>query len=123
MIYSYINIVGKDSGVGRFRAKGDLKKIISNKFKHNVSFEEAAETMISKIAIVSEDRNNRKHGERRFNGIALSPENRIIFIVFVTRENGLQKRIISARRANKKETLLLKKTYPSLNFNTKEQKI
>lgn len=82
---------------------GNLLKMLSNFDKHGIPFEEAEECIWSTVAHVEEDTKHSTDLETRFHLISKSPNNRIIFVVFCKRNNGLETRIISARKASKKE--------------------
>lgn len=82
---------------------GNLLKMISNLDKHGIPFEEAEDCIWSTVAHVEEDSKHSTETEKRFHLISISPKNRVLFIVFCKRNNGQETRIISARKANKKE--------------------
>jgi uncharacterized DUF497 family protein len=78
----------------------DDAKAASNQIKHGVSFTYARTAFDDPAGIETiDDRQN--YGEERFNLIAKSPENIILFVTYTERETGI--RIISARRASKQE--------------------
>jgi uncharacterized DUF497 family protein len=76
------------------RFEWDPVKAASNKRKHGVTFEEAAECFRDPFALVLDD----PLYPERFILIGASGRQRVIFTVFVEREAALI-RIISARRA------------------------
>ncbi len=78
----------------------DERKNIVNIKKHDVAFEEAKTVFGDEFARISVDE---KHSisERRFYIIGQSQEDRIILVCYTERESRI--RIISSRRASKKE--------------------
>lgn len=82
----------------------DEKKNRSNRQKHGLWFEEAIQVFDDPFAIRFDDPH---HIEDRFVLLGCSQGLRILIIVFCERENGEVLRIISARKATKKEA----KTY------------
>ncbi len=91
----------------------DLRKIIGfewdegnfdkNYKKHGITTKEAEEVFLDeKQLVLEDDRHSQK--EERFTMIARSTNNKVLFIVFTMRGNSI--RIISARKANKKEVRL-----------------
>jgi len=99
---------------GQFRSIGNFNKMSGNFLKHNVTFEEASSCIVSTNAITFKDKICNVLIEPRFNLIALSDQHRILFVVFCIRDRGSQKRIISARRANRKERLRLLTKFPEI---------
>ena len=81
----------------------DEAKAASNQLKHGVSFSYARAAFDDPAGIEIAD-NRRDYGEERFNLIAKSPDNIILFVTYTERETGI--RIISARRASKLEVKL-----------------
>ncbi len=78
----------------------DDAKAASNQVKHGVSFSYARLAFDDPAGIeIVDDR--RDYGEERFNLIAKSPDNIMLFVTYTERETGI--RIISARRASKQE--------------------
>jgi len=78
----------------------DDAKAASNQVKHGVSFSYAMSVFDDPAGIeIVDDR--REYGEMRFNLIAKSPDNIMLFVTYTERETGI--RIISARRASKQE--------------------
>ncbi len=78
----------------------DENKAKSNLKKHGVTFEEAQTVFFVSASITIEDH---RHHEDRFVTIAFSKELNLLVVVYAYRfENEI--RIISARRATKKET-------------------
>jgi uncharacterized DUF497 family protein len=78
---------------------GDAKAA-SNLVKHGVSFSYARAAFDDPAGIETVDV-RRDYGEERFNLIAKSPDNIMLFVTYTERETGI--RIISARRASKQE--------------------
>ena len=78
----------------------DAAKAASNHVKHGVSFFYARTAFDDPMAIELLD-NRRDYGETRFNLIAKSPDDIMLFVTYTERETGI--RIISARRASKQE--------------------
>jgi uncharacterized protein len=69
------------------------------RLRHNITLEEAEQTFLN-YHLVKFDRKHSKT-EQRFQLLGASNSGRILFIVFTVRRN--QVRVISARRASKKE--------------------
>jgi uncharacterized DUF497 family protein len=82
----------------------DDAKAASNLVKHGVSFSYARTAFDDPASIETVD-DRRDYGEERFNLIAKSPDNIVLFVTCAEHETGI--RIISARRASKQEV----KTY------------
>jgi len=86
----------------------DDKKNLSNIEKHGISFEEAKSIFFDSIAIVDEDKRF-KYGETRFviiGKIYLDIINRNIIGTVIYTNRGDKTRIISARKASRKERKL-----------------
>ena len=86
----------------------DSDKAKSNKQKHKISFELAAEACLDKNAHEEYDEQNFEYGEERIKLIGMPfSTNTILVVVFVeikrTEKNKLIIRIISARKAIRKE--------------------
>ena len=77
----------------------DEKKAASNLVKHGVSFEEAQTVFFASVAVTIEDKS---HNEERFVTIAFSKQLNLLVVVYAYRV-GEEIRIISARKASKKE--------------------
>ena len=75
-------------------------KAESNKQKHHVSFEEAATVFGDENSLTIDDAVHSK-AEKREVTIGMSSNNKILVVVHTTRGKNI--RIISARKANKKE--------------------
>lgn len=95
---------------GQPRAVGSFFKLMYAYLFRGISFQEAAWTMWSKVAYVNED-TRKDYGERRFNLVALSRKGRALHITFTKRANSEITRIISVRRANKKERKKLQEKF------------
>ncbi|MCL2014922.1 MAG: BrnT family toxin [Defluviitaleaceae bacterium] len=83
------------------RFSWDENKYISNMRKHGVNFHEAA-TVFDDLSAVLEEDEQHSYDEERFTIIGMSEETRILMVCHCYREND-KIRIISARKANKKE--------------------
>lgn len=81
------------------RFEWDPKKAQENGRKHDVTFEEAAECFADEAALCLEDSTH--PGRTVLIGVARS--SRLLFTVYVLRELGDVIRIISARKATRKE--------------------
>ena len=68
--------------------------------KHGVSFSYARTAFDDPMGLETVD-DRRDYGEERFNLIAKSPDNIVLFVTYTERKIGI--RIISARRASKQE--------------------
>lgn len=112
-LLSIISAHSQDS-VGQLRAIGNFEKMSGNLNKHEVSFDEASSCIISTKSILLKDKLYNVRIEPRFNLIALSDRRRILFVVFCVRDKGTQKRIISARCANKSERSKLLAKFPDV---------
>ena len=78
----------------------DSGKAAANLRKHNVDFADAVIALEDENALTIEDPN---HDERRFKTLGMGPSLNILFVVHCERsENRI--RIISARKADRKET-------------------
>jgi uncharacterized DUF497 family protein len=80
----------------------DNRKNISNQKKHAVSFEEAQTVFFDENAIEYFDPDHSDE-EDRFIMLGLSSRLRILVVCHCIRERNLEIRIISARKATKKE--------------------
>ena len=80
----------------------DENKRMSNKNKHGISFEEAATVFDDEKAIHFDDERH-SQVEDRFIIIGMSKQFNILMVCHCYRENDTIIRIISARKANKKE--------------------
>ncbi len=77
------------------------RKAADNYRKHRVSFAEAATVFLDPLAVTFNDPDH-SSDEDRFITIGHSTADRLLFIAHADREKGI--RIISARRATRKET-------------------
>jgi len=75
----------------------DERKAVANREKHHVTFEEAVTVFSDPQAIEAPD----KHEKNRFVTIGYSRFSRILFVVFVEKNEHGKLRIISARRASR----------------------
>ena len=78
----------------------DFRKAHLNWEKHGVSFEEAATVILAPMTVTIEDSSSK--GEQRLVTIGISVRVRVIIVVYSYREED-EIRIISARKATKKE--------------------
>ena len=81
----------------------DSRKAKSNKFKHRVTFAEAETVFYDDNAIEFPDPDH-SQAEERFIMLGMSAALRVLVVCYCYRENESSIRIISARRATKKET-------------------
>jgi uncharacterized DUF497 family protein len=82
----------------------DSRKAKSNRLKHGVSFEEAATAFLDPVGLDGEDGEHSESEERRLR-LAKSSLGRILVIAYTFRRKDDEEvtRIISARRASRKE--------------------
>ena len=80
----------------------DARKARQNLRKHNVAFEEAATVFYDENAIEFFDQEH-STDEERFLMLGLSGRLRILVVIYCLRKNGSEIRIISARKATRKE--------------------
>jgi uncharacterized protein len=80
----------------------DPKKAISNLKKHKVSFEEATTVFYDDLSKITPDPDHSKNEERLIL-IGYSQKSNLLFIVHAYKEDDQLIRIISARKATKKE--------------------
>ena len=88
--------------VGAVTFDWDEEKNALNKKKHGISFEEAITIFFSAPLFVFHDPDHSAN-EDRFIAFGFSAANRILAVVHCENESGNLVRIISARRATKKE--------------------
>ena len=81
----------------------DAAKAASNARKHGISFEEAKSVFYDEFAIQFYDSENSELEEDRFLMLGLSSESRILLVCHCERDSGNTIRIISARKATRKE--------------------
>ena len=79
----------------------DADKAASNLRKHGIGFEEAATALLDPLALAQED--SASVGEPRWVLIGLSTKARLLTVVYTLRREH-RIRLISARRATRKET-------------------
>lgn len=80
----------------------DPKKAKTNLDKHGVSFDEASSVFYDPFAKLGHDPDH-SDKEDRYILIGHSQKNNLLFVVHVSKENESTIRIISARKATKKE--------------------
>ena len=85
------------------RFQYDPAKAAANQKKHGVSFADAEGVFHDPLAVVVEDPD--AESERRFVGVGLGSAGELLVVVYTEREGEI--RLISARRATRKE----RKTY------------
>ena len=88
--------------MSQIRVEWDSRKAASNEKKHGISFEEAQSVFFDEQALLLEDPQPR-HEEERFILLGLSASLRLLVVVHALRERDVI-RIISARKATRKET-------------------
>lgn len=76
-------------------------KAAANLRKHGVAFEDAAFALLGPMALTQED--SFSEGEARWVLIGMSADLRLLVVVY-TERNGSRLRIISARKATRKES-------------------
>jgi uncharacterized DUF497 family protein len=91
--------------MSNIRFDWDENKNVANKRKHKVSFEEAKSVFYDEHARLIADPDH-SQAEDRFILLGLSYKLRVLVIVHTYRESDETIRIISARKATKKETKL-----------------
>jgi len=85
------------------RFEWDLAKARANVRKHGVSFEEARSVFYDEFAVQFFDEDN-SSDEERFLILGMSSDARLLLVCHCERESGNVIRIISARRATKRES-------------------
>lgn len=80
----------------------DLKKAKVNWLKHKVTFEEAATVFYDSLAKIADDPDH-SESEDRFILIGYSQKRNLLFVVHVYKQDDEVIRIVSARKATKKE--------------------
>jgi uncharacterized DUF497 family protein len=88
--------------MSQIRFEWDSRKARSNEKKHGVTFQEARSVFFDEQALLLEDAQPR-HEEERFVLLGLSASLRLLVVVHALREGDVI-RIISARKATRKET-------------------
>ena len=86
----------------------DNKKANSNLKKHAVSFEEAKSVFLDDYALLIDDPDH-SYEEERFILLGCSSYARILVVCHYYRKNDEEIRLISARKATKKEALTYRK--------------
>ncbi len=81
------------------RVVWDSAKAKANFLKHRIRFSDAAGVLFDPMALTHEDERN--EGERRFVSIGIDHLTRVVVVVFASRGDSI--RLISARRASKRE--------------------
>lgn len=84
------------------RVEWDAGKARINLRRHRVSFEEAETAFLDEEALVIPDPDH-SQAEDRFILLGMSAAVRVLFVCHCVREGGSLIRIISARRANRRE--------------------
>ena len=84
------------------RFEWDTQKATANLAKHGVAFSEALTAFSDDTGLVIDDPDHSAE-EDRFILLGLSSELRLLVVVHCFRENGQVIRLISARRANRRE--------------------
>ena len=82
----------------------DRRKAESNRRKHRVTFEDAVTVFDSPLARIFDDEEHSTAQEQREIVIGTSAKNRVLLVSFTERQPSVV-RIISARRATKKERI------------------
>lgn len=85
------------------RFEWDTVKATANLVKHGVSFEEARSVFYDEFAVQFFDEEH-SADENRFLLLGMSTEARLLLVCHCERESGEVVRIISARKATKRET-------------------
>ena len=84
------------------RVQFDRAKAAANLQKHGISFADAEGVFADPLAVSMEDVD--AHGERRFVAIGLGSAGELLVVIYT--ERGNEYRLISARRATRKERKL-----------------
>ena len=79
----------------------DTDKAVSNLAKHGVSFDEAATVLLDPMALAQEDED--ADGEARWVLLGMSARTRLLIVVYTLRGPDERVRLISARKATRKE--------------------
>lgn len=82
----------------------DPKKATENQRKHRISFEEAITAFDDPFALIAPDEKHSKGEHREW--LIGEAEPGVLVIVFTMRESRTKTRLISARKANRKERKL-----------------
>lgn len=89
--------------MAQIRFEWDRRKAAENVRKHRVSFEEAATAFNDDRALLIDDPDHDAEEDDRLVLVGLSSKLRILVVVHCYRESESVIRIISARRANRRE--------------------
>jgi uncharacterized DUF497 family protein len=84
------------------RFEWDGRKAASNRRKHGISFEEAITAFDDPFALLASDPAHSTPAEER-RWLVGEADTAVVVVVFTVRQPGSVHRIISARRANRKE--------------------
>jgi len=87
----------------KLRFSWDEAKNRANKRKHGVSFEEAATIFENFPLEVFYDPDHSEEGEPRYIAVGFSDKRRTLIVVHCENRSGTEIRIISARKASRKE--------------------
>ena len=99
----------------KYNFEWDSKKAKFNLGKHKISFKLAAEIFINKNHVL--ERTSKNHNCDEIRKMAIGKrENGTIIIIFTIRNKGKSYRIISARKANKKEKEIYMKITDHFKF-------
>ncbi len=81
----------------------DENKNATNIIKHGISFEEASSVFLDERALMFDDPEHSEDGEDRFLLLGMSEEANLCLVCHCYRESDSVIRLISARKATKKE--------------------
>jgi uncharacterized DUF497 family protein len=98
--------------MAEIRFEWDTRKSASNRRKHGVSFEEASTVFADEHALLIDDPDH-SEGEDRFILLGLSSSLRTLVVCHCYRESDVLIRIISARKATRKERELYNRRWSS----------
>lgn len=88
----------------RMKFEWDTKKASENLKKHKVSFDEATTVFYDPLAKIANDPDH-SNDENRFLMIGFSYQHNLLIVVHIYKEKADAIRIISARKATKKEKM------------------
>ena len=94
--------------MSEIRFEWDEKKHALNKRKHGVSFNEGQTVFADENGLLLDDPDH-SHDEDRFILLGMSTSSRILVVICCERHHGNKIRIISARKATKKEGIKYEK--------------
>jgi uncharacterized DUF497 family protein len=89
--------------VAELRFEWDRRKAAANERKHRVSFDEAESVFFDENAILADDSGHSEQ-EDRFVLLGIGHKLRVVVVSHTVRDSGNTIRIISARRATKRES-------------------